>query len=144
MPGRVFRGVVARNASELQAGTRTLLTEVDIDNADGTLHAGIYGVVRLAVARQEPVFTLPSTAVVFDKSGLSAAVYENGTAHLRHLDVAEDDGAQVVVRAGIKDGDRVIVNPPVGVTDDMHVATAEDSQTTAAQTAANTRSPIAQ
>ena len=32
MPGQVFRGQVARDADALQAGTRTLLTEVDIDN----------------------------------------------------------------------------------------------------------------
>jgi RND family efflux transporter MFP subunit len=143
MPGRIFRGVVARNASELQAGTRTLLTEIDIDNADGTLNAGLYGTVRLSVVRQEPVFSLPSTAVVFDKNGLSAAVYENGAAHLRHLDVAEDDGAQVIVRAGIKAGDRVIVNPPVDLTDDMRVAAAEDGQQPAQsrQAAANTSLP---
>ncbi len=146
MPGRVFHGVVARNASALQPGTRTLLTEVDIDNADGALNAGLYSTVRLSIPRQHPVFVLPSTAVVFDKNGLSAAVYENGTAHLRHLDVAEDDGAQVIVRAGITAGDRVIVNPPVDLTDDMRVAAAEDDQKTVApsrQAAANTNSPIA-
>jgi RND family efflux transporter MFP subunit len=143
MPGRVFRGVIARNATALQPGTRTLLTEVDIDNADGVLNAGIYSTVRLAIPRQHPVFVLPSTAVIFDKNGLSAAVYENGAAHLRHLDVAEDDGAQVVVRDGIKAGDRVIVNPPIDLTEDMRVATAEDGQATeaASQQAANTSSP---
>ena len=37
LPGRVFHGTVARNASSLLQQTRTLLTEVDVDNADGTL-----------------------------------------------------------------------------------------------------------
>jgi RND family efflux transporter MFP subunit len=146
MPGRVFHGVVARNATALQPGTRTLLTEVDIDNADDILNAGLYCTVGLSIPRDHPVFTLPSTAIVFDKNGLSAAVYENGTAHLRHLDVAEDDGAQVVVRDGIKAGDRVIINPPVDLTEDMHVAAAEDNPNTAVrsqQASAETSTPEA-
>jgi RND family efflux transporter MFP subunit len=144
MPGRVFHGVVARNATALQPGTRTLLTEIDIDNADGALNAGLYSTVLLAIPRDHPVFVLPSTAIVFDKNGLSAAVYDNGTAHLRHLDVAEDDGAQVVVRDGIRAGDRVIVNPPVDLSEDMCVAAAEDHPAARSQQAsANTSMPDA-
>ena len=40
LPGREFHGTVARNADALQSGTRTLLTEVDLDNHDGALRAG--------------------------------------------------------------------------------------------------------
>lgn len=133
MPGRVFHGVVARNASALQAGTRTLLIEIDIDNKDEVLRAGLYGVVRLSIPRPEPVFVLPANAVVFDKGGLSAAVYENGVVRLRHLELAEDDGAQVVVRAGLNAGDRVIVNPPVDLAEGMRVAAADADRDMAAR-----------
>jgi RND family efflux transporter MFP subunit len=122
MPGRIFHGVIARNAGALQAGTRTLLTEIDIDNADGVLAAGIYGIVRLSSRRPQPVVVLPSNAVVFDKNGLSAAVDENGVVRLRHLDLAQDDGAEVVVRTGLNPGDRVIINPPIDLAEGMRVA----------------------
>jgi RND family efflux transporter MFP subunit len=128
MPGRIFRGVVARNAGALQAGTRTLLTEVDIDNSDGVLHAGLYGVVRLSISRLQPVIVVPSNAVVFDANGLSAAVDDNGVVRLRHLDLAEDNGADVVVRAGLDPGDRVIVNPPIDLADGMRVAAVDADQ----------------
>lgn len=128
MPGRIFHGVVARNATALQSGTRTLLTEIDVDNSDGALAAGLYSIVQLSISRPQPLITLPSTAVIFDKSGLSAAVYEDGIARLRHLDVAEDNGAEVIVRAGLKPGDRVILNPPVDLTDDMRVAATDTGQ----------------
>jgi RND family efflux transporter MFP subunit len=121
MPGRVFRGVVARNADVLQAGTRTLLTEVDIDNADGALRAGVYAVVRLTIPRSNPEVIVPSNAVIFDQSGLSAAVDDNGVVRLRHLDLSEDNGAQVVVRAGLSPGDHVIISPPVNVAEGMRV-----------------------
>ncbi len=59
MPDRVFHGTVARNASASQPGTRTLLTEVDVDNKDGTLLPGVYCTVRLAIPRPQPVITVP-------------------------------------------------------------------------------------
>jgi RND family efflux transporter MFP subunit len=123
LPGRVFHGTVARNASALQQSTRTLLAEVDVDNADGMLAAGLYGIVHLDVPRLAPVVMVPSEAVIFDQNGLSAAVYENGAARLRHLDLAADDGAQVEVRAGLRPGDQLILNPPIGLTDGMRVTT---------------------
>jgi RND family efflux transporter MFP subunit len=124
LPGRVFHGKVARNANALQQQTRTMLTEVDVDNADGTLTAGLYGVVHLQEPRDQPVVLVPSGAVIFDKDGLGAAVYQNGQVRLRHLDLEADDGAQVAVRAGLKPGDLLILNPPVAVTDGMKVTQA--------------------
>ena len=121
LPGRIFHGTVARNASSLQQQTRTLLAEVDVDNADGALTPGLYGVVHLQQPRLQPVALLPSGSLIFDKDGLSAAVYQDGTVRLRHLNLQADDGAQVEVRAGINRGDQLILNPPIGVADGMKV-----------------------
>ena len=74
LPEREFHGKVTRNAQALQSGTRTLLTEVDLDNRDGALAAGLFCVVYLDVLAGAPVALVPSEAVIFDKSGLSAAV----------------------------------------------------------------------
>jgi multidrug efflux pump subunit AcrA (membrane-fusion protein) len=124
----VFQGIVARNASALQPETRTLLAEVDVNNADGTLTAGLYAIVHLKEPRPNPVILVPSQAVIFDKDGLSAAVYENGEARLRRLDVEADDGAQVAVRAGLNTSDQLILNPPIGLVDGMRVATASEAR----------------
>ncbi len=122
LPGRVFHGRVARNAAALATDTRTLLAEVDVDNRGNALSAGLYGIVHLQVPRTTPVVTLPTQAVIFNQDGLSAAVVEDGRIAIRHLDVAEDDGAQVQVRAGLKDGDRVILSLPVDLSPGMKVA----------------------
>ncbi len=123
MPGRVFHGTVARNARALQPGTRTLLTEVDVDNKDGTLLPGIYCTVQLAIPRPQPVITIPAQAVIFNKDGLSVAVDEDGRARLRHLDVLADNGAELEIRAGLSPKDRIILDPPIGVTDGMRITT---------------------
>jgi RND family efflux transporter MFP subunit len=126
MPGRVFHGTVARNANSLQAGTRTRLTEVDVENSDGTLFPGLYCTVRLFIQLLQPVISIPSQAVIFNKDGLSAAVYEDGRVKIRHLDVLADNGAEVEVRAGLNPGDEVILNPPVNIAEGMRVSTAAD------------------
>jgi RND family efflux transporter MFP subunit len=126
LPGRVFSGKIARNASSLQPGTRTLLTEVDVPNPKGELHAGVYCRVLFDIPRLEPTIIIPSQAVIFNKNGLSAAVYENGIAQLRRLNLLRDNGAQVEVRAGLRPGDRIILNPPVNIRDGMRVDAATE------------------
>jgi RND family efflux transporter MFP subunit len=123
LPDRVFNGKVARNAKALAAGTRTLLTEVDVDNKDGTLTAGLYGIVHLQVRRSNPVVLIPSQAVIFSKDGLSAAVVSNGKVELRKLELEADNGVDVEVRIGLRPGDRVILSPPANIADGMRVQT---------------------
>ena len=112
LPGKTFHGRVARNAAALASNTRTLLAEVDVDNRDGALSPGLYGIVHLQEPRQEPIVTVPTQAIIFDKNGLSVAVLEDGKIQIRHLDVAADNGATLEIRAGLKSGDQVILSPP--------------------------------
>ena len=123
LPDRVFEGKVARNARTLSAGTRTLLTEVDVNNKDGVLTAGLYGIVHLQVRRSNPVVLIPSQAVIFNKDGLSAAVVSNGKVELRKLELEADNGVDVEVRIGLRPGDRVILSPPANIADGMRVQT---------------------
>jgi RND family efflux transporter MFP subunit len=129
IPGRVFHGTVSRNANALQSGTRTRQTEVDIDNADGALFPGLYCTVRLFIQRSAPVITIPSQAMIFNKNGLSAAVYEDGVAHLRKLTLLADNGALVDVQTGLKPDDQIILNPPINIHDGMRVTSANNPST---------------
>jgi RND family efflux transporter MFP subunit len=123
LPDRVFEGKVARNARTLAAGTRTLLTEVDVNNKDGVLTAGLYGIVHFQVRRSNPVVLIPSQAVIFNKDGLSAAVVSNDKVELRKLELEADNGVDVEVRIGLSPGDRVILSPPANIADGMRVQT---------------------
>ncbi len=128
MPNRVFDGKVARNARALAAGSRTLLTEVDVDNKDGALTAGLYCMVHLEAKRRQPAIIIPSQAVIFNKDGLSAAVVSDGKVELRKLELEADNGADVEVRVGLKPGDRVILSPPVNVANGMRVEAKESAE----------------
>jgi RND family efflux transporter MFP subunit len=117
MPGREFPGKVTRIADALQPGTRTLLTEVDVPNPDHALPAGVYCNVELKIPRKTPSLIVPAAAIVFNADGNNVMVVENGVAHVRRVTVARDFGTTVEVTVGVKDGDQVILNPPVDLTD---------------------------
>lgn len=60
--GRVLKGTVARSAFALDARSRTLRTEVDLDNQEGLLRPGMYVYVSIPLERRD-VWTLPVSCV---------------------------------------------------------------------------------
>ena len=124
MPGREFHGAVARIAEALQPGTRTLRTEIDVPNPKHVLSPGTYCTVELKIPQKTPSLIVPSEAIIFNREGLNVAVVENGVARIHRVTVVRDFGTTVEVSAGIKEGDQVVLNPPVDLTDGHKVSTA--------------------
>jgi RND family efflux transporter MFP subunit len=122
MPGREFPGTVTRIAEALQPGSRTLLTEIDVPNRDHGLSPGLYCRVELKIPRKSPSLIVPSEAVIFNRDGLSVAVVEDGVAHIRKISLVRDLGTSVEVNEGVRNGDLVILNPQVDLTDGRKVA----------------------
>jgi len=117
MPNLTFDGKVTRIADALQPGTRTLLTEVDIPNPDGALQPGIYCTVELKIPRKSPALIVPDSAIIFNQNGEQVAVVESGIAHLHKITITTDYGTEVQVSEGVKDGDQVVLQPPVNLAD---------------------------
>ena len=112
---------MARIADALQPGTRTLLTEIDVPNPDHALTPGTYCTVELQIPRRTPSLIVPSDAIIFNGDGLSVAVVEDGVARIRRVNEVRDFGTTVEVNDGVKDGDQVILNPPIDLTDGRNV-----------------------
>jgi RND family efflux transporter MFP subunit len=121
IPDRTFSGRVTRTANALQPDTRTLLTEIDVPNPDQELSPGLYCTVELRIPRKIPSLIVPSDAIIFNRSGLSIAVVEDGITRLRSVNVVRDFGATVEVDRGVKEGDQVILTPPIDLTDGRKV-----------------------
>jgi multidrug efflux pump subunit AcrA (membrane-fusion protein) len=64
IPSEPRQGTVTRTAWILNSGSRTLRTEVDLDNADGKLRPGMYAHARLKVAERKDALALPKGAVL--------------------------------------------------------------------------------
>jgi multidrug efflux pump subunit AcrA (membrane-fusion protein) len=107
-------GKIARNAEAIDPTTRTLLTEVDVDNATGELLPGAFAQVHLTLASKAPSLLLPVNSLLFRAEGLQAGVVrEGGKVELISIVVGKDYGTEVeVVSSGLAESDNVIVNPP--------------------------------
>jgi len=121
IPNRTFPGKVTRIANALQPGSRTLLTEIDIPNPDGTLSPGIYCTIELHIPRKTPSFRVSADAIIFNEAGLQVAVVENGVVHLRNVTIVRDLGKEVEINSGVEGGDQVILNPAVDLPDGSKV-----------------------
>ncbi len=121
IPNRTFPGKVTRIANALQPGSRTLLTEIDIPNPDGTLAPGIYCTIELRIPRKTSSYKVSADAIIFNEAGLQVAVVENGVVHLRKVAVVRDLGQEVEVNSGVERGDQVILNPAVDLADGSKV-----------------------
>jgi RND family efflux transporter MFP subunit len=130
-PGRRFHGTLVRNAEAIDAGTRTLLAEIDVDNASGELKPGAYAEVHLALPATARSMILPVNAFLFRSEGLRVGVVrEGGKVELVPVVVGKDYGAELEVVSGIDANDSVIVNPPDSLTSGtvVHVAPGEASE----------------
>jgi membrane fusion protein, multidrug efflux system len=125
IPGRAFAGRVARTAHELDVGTRTLLTEVDIPNPDDSLLAGMYGQVSFHVTGQTALLLVPATAVLIDARGTRVAVVHDGVLSWRKVDIDGDLGDRIAVSTGLAEGDEVVAAPSDRLAEGMRVVVTE-------------------
>ena len=111
-PGQKFPGKLVRTSEAINATTRTLLTEVDLDNPGATLLSGSYAEVHLQVPDQNSTFLLPVSSLVFRGNKLQVGVVKNGKVLITDVTPGHDFGDEIEVVAGLKANDEVVVNPP--------------------------------
>jgi RND family efflux transporter MFP subunit len=112
LPGRKFKGTVARTANALDPATRTLLTEVQVSNADGVLMPGMYAQVDLSVPRKNPPLLIPGDTLVVRSDGPQVAVVGgDGVVHWARIQLGRDYGDRLEVLSGLEIGQQIVVNP---------------------------------
>lgn len=120
-PGRTFEARVVRTSGALDAATRTLLTELEVDNSRGEILAGSYVQVRLADAKPVATLTLPANTLLFRGEGPQVVVVENGRIATRQIKIGRDFGSSVEVESGVTSSDQVVVNPSDSLTEGLEV-----------------------
>ena len=111
-PGKRFSGKLVRTSEAINATTRTLLTEVDLDNPGATLLSGSYAEVHLQIPVYNSTFLLPVSSLIFRGERLQVGVVRIGKVAITDVTPGHDFGEQIEVVAGLKANDQVIVNPP--------------------------------
>lgn len=109
-PGWSRLAKVARVSGELTPRTRTMLTEVDVENQDGAILAGSFVDVEIQV-RVPSLIQMPVEALVTRGTRVFATVVDSDS-HLRFRPVrlADDDGESARVLEGVVAGETVALN----------------------------------
>jgi RND family efflux transporter MFP subunit len=124
--GRVFTAKIVRTAGAMDAASRTLLTELEVDNAKGDLLAGSYAEVRLTESHPVAALTVPSNCLLFRAEGPQLGVVDaNNRVELRGVTLGRDFGQLLEILQGITTSDRVIVNPPDALVNGIQVRLAD-------------------
>ena len=110
-PGRRFKGAVSRSTQSIDASARTLITELDVDNASGELLPGSYVQVHLNLGSPQPALLLPINTLQFRPEGVMVAVVQGDKATLTPIKLGRDFGNEVEVVSGITANDSIVVNP---------------------------------
>ncbi len=128
MPDRVFPAKVVRTSGAVSADSRTLLTELEVDNAKGEILSGSYAQVRFTHAHPQAVLTIPANALLFRAEGPQVGlVGPDGKVTLRNITPGRDFGATIEILDGLSATDRVILNPPDSLVGGMVVRVARAS-----------------
>jgi RND family efflux transporter MFP subunit len=111
LPSKVFEGTVSHTADALDAASRTLLAEVQVDNAAGLLLPGMYAQVSFNTPRREPpVMVRADTLLIRGQGPQVALITPKKTVHFQPVLLGRDNGELVEVLSGLNEGDQVVVN----------------------------------
>lgn len=117
-PNRAYTAIVARTGGAISSDSRTLLTELEVDNARGEVLAGSFAQVRFADSKGAEPLTLPGNTLLFRAEGPQVAVVRpDDTVELRSVKLGHDFGQTVQIVAGVGPDDRVILNPSDSLVD---------------------------
>ncbi|BBU60146.1 hemolysin D [Methylosinus sp. C49] len=122
MPGKSFKGRIARNANSLAAASRTLLTEVDVPNPTGELRPGMFVRVVLDIPRPRPLVNIPAPSILFGAEGPRVAVIgKDDVVRLAKINITRDFGTNVDVDQGLTGDETIALDPPADIRDGRKV-----------------------
>jgi RND family efflux transporter MFP subunit len=119
--GRTFPGRVARLAEKVQPSTRTMDTEVDVQNPTLTLIPGMYAEVNLHIAESRGALAIPLDAVDRSTSAARAYVVADGVIRIVPVTLGLETDQSVEILSGLKEGDTVVVGRHAGLREGQRV-----------------------
>ena len=106
-PDRKFAGTVVRISPSLNATSRTLTVEAEVENVGGLLKPGQFATVRIAQSQPKPAVMIPATAVKAEGETNSVFVVKDGRAEQRTVKVGILEGDLIEIQQGVQEGESV-------------------------------------
>jgi RND family efflux transporter MFP subunit len=106
---RTFTGKVVRFTRDVSLATRTMETEVDVENRDLSLTPGMYANTQIQLAHHDNVLTIPVQAVIQNGNQASVLIVDRqNRVQTRGVQLGIQTSLRVEVISGLSEGEQVI------------------------------------
>jgi RND family efflux transporter MFP subunit len=107
--GQQFPGTVVRYTRDVSNSTRTMLTEVDVNNPDLTLTPGMYADVTFNLEQKNDALIIPASAIIQGDQPSVMLVDSNNRVQKRPIVLGISGANSQEVTSGLQSGDRIII-----------------------------------
>jgi membrane fusion protein (multidrug efflux system) len=121
--GRTFDGAVTRIDDLMKEDTKTRRVLIDIANADGRLHAGMFATADLVLEHEDRALVLPREAVRGEEDDPFVFVVRDGVARRVPVKTGLNTITDVEIVSGLTDADQVVLQGGSALADGMKVET---------------------
>jgi len=112
-----YPGKVASTSEAVSPDSRTMLVQLQVDNAKNEILPGSYATVRVPQSVLGKVLLLPDNTLIFRGKDRQVGVVDaKGVVQLRDVKVGRDFGVQSEILSGVTEADKIIVNPSDSLT----------------------------
>lgn len=124
LQNRVFQGKVIRTANSLDPNSRTLLTQLLVQNQDGALQPGMSTQVKFTFTLPNPPLLVPANVLVNNAGGMQVAIVtKDQTIHYQKVELGRDYGKEVEVRSGLQGNEPLVTNATTDLIEGTRVQT---------------------
>ena len=109
-PDRNFAGTVVRVAPSLNATSRTLTVEAEVENVNGLLKPGQFATVRITQPKPEPAVLIPASAVKTDGDINKVFVVKDGVANEHQVQLGLLENNMIEIKQGVQENETVATN----------------------------------
>jgi len=136
--GRTFPATVEASAQSVDISSGTTRMQLAIENPNKELRPGAFANVKISLTRDVQPLSIPSSALIFNASGLRVATVSSGDKILfKPVTIARDLGRDIEIATGLSPDDRIVLSPPDGIADGDQVRIAGSGKDGLPRTSSN-------
>lgn len=121
-PGKTRTATLTSTAGAIDLASHTLMTELQIDNRDGSLMPGGFIEAHFHRTPDASLLEIPSNALIFNAHGtFVASVTADGSVHLNPVVPGRDFGRHMEILHGLTPEMNIVVSPPDSIHDGQKV-----------------------
>jgi RND family efflux transporter MFP subunit len=113
--GKSFAGKITRFTGKVSDDTRTMITEIEVDNPNLEVIPGMYATVVLKLEPRQQVLTVPTEALSMGKKNTVLIVDQDNKIQERVVTLGLETPTRYEVTSGLKEGERVMIGSRSGV-----------------------------